>query len=112
MYDAKGNLLYVGKARNLKKRLASYFRESGLSLRIQSMMKQVTRIEVSLTHTETEALLLESNLIKGMKPRFNIPIFGSQSNRISPAYLSIEVRAGTSPATSGLFPVQARSERC
>jgi excinuclease ABC subunit C len=72
MYDHEGKLLYVGKARNLKKRLASYFRKTGLGLRQQSMMKLVSQIEVSLTHTEAEALLLESNLIKSMKPRFNI----------------------------------------
>ena len=72
MYDVNGKLLYVGKARNLKKRLSSYFRKTGLSLRIQSMIKQVSSIDVSLTHTETEALLLESNLIKSLKPRFNI----------------------------------------
>ncbi|MDX2475995.1 MAG: excinuclease ABC subunit UvrC [Gammaproteobacteria bacterium] len=72
MYDVNDKLLYVGKARNLKKRLTSYFRKTGLSLRIDSMIRQVSSIEVSLTHTETEALLLESNLIKSLKPRFNI----------------------------------------
>ena len=64
MFDQQGEILYVGKAQNLKKRLTSYFRSTGLSAKTQSLVKLIQHIEVTITHTEGEALLLESNLIK------------------------------------------------
>lgn len=65
-------LLYVGKARNLKKRVSSYFRDSGLAPKTQALMRQVVSVDVTVTHTEGDALLLESNLIKTHRPRYNI----------------------------------------
>ena len=72
MLDAEGNVLYVGKAKNLKKRLTSYTRTLGQSHRILQMVRMTSGVEIIATHTEVEALLLESNLIKKLKPRFNI----------------------------------------
>ena len=72
MLSAKGDVLYVGKAKNLKKRVASYTRPERLTLRIQRMISETASMEVVTTHTEVEALLLESNLIKRLAPRYNI----------------------------------------
>jgi excinuclease ABC subunit C len=72
MLDAKGDALYVGKARNLKSRVANYINIVDLSNRLRRMVAETAAMEVVVTHTEVEALLLESNLIKRLMPRYNV----------------------------------------
>ena len=72
MLDAKGEALYVGKARNLKKRVTSYTQLARLPERLRRMVAATMAMEIITTHTEVEALLLEANLIKRLKPRYNI----------------------------------------
>src|SRR5882757_1238345 len=72
MLDAQGDALYVGKARSLKRRVTSYTQIGRLPERLRRMVSETVAMEIVTTHTEAEALLLEANLIKRLKPRFNI----------------------------------------
>lgn len=72
MINSQGEVLYVGKARSLRKRVTSYTKTATLSTRILRMVRQVATVEITTTHTESEALLLEANLIKQLQPPFNI----------------------------------------
>lgn len=72
MYDAQGELLYVGKARNLRNRVGSYFRNRGLNAKTVALVQRIRDIQVTVTSTEVDALLLEHNLIKTHRPPYNI----------------------------------------
>lgn len=72
MFDEGGKLLYVGKAKNLKKRLASYFRKTGLAPKTAALVAKIAQVETTVTANETEALLLEQTLIKEWRPPYNI----------------------------------------
>src|ERR1700689_3399519 len=79
MIDGRGDVLYVGKAKNIKKRIGAYARPTGLDTRIERMIAQTRKLEFVVTRTETEALLLEANLIKRLRPRFNVTLRDDKS---------------------------------
>ena len=79
MLNAKGEIIYIGKAKNLKNRVSSYFRSTAASPKQTAMVAKVEAIEVTVTHTEGEALLLESQLIKRHRPRYNISLRDDKS---------------------------------
>ena len=79
MLDAAGEVLYVGKARNLKSRVASYFQPSNVHPKVQALIAKTAGMEVTITNSDTEALLLEFNLIKRHRPRFNVVLRDDKS---------------------------------
>jgi excinuclease ABC subunit C len=79
MFSAKGEVIYVGKARNLKSRVTSYFRASGLSAKTMALVRRINAIEVTVTASETEALLLEQSLIKEFRPHYNVVLRDDKS---------------------------------
>ena len=79
MLDERGDVLYIGKAKNIRKRVAAYARPTGLDTRIERMIAATRGLEFVVTRTETEALLLEANLIKRLRPRFNVVLRDDKS---------------------------------
>ena len=71
-YDKNNEVIYVGKAKNLKKRVSSYFIKNDKSIKLQVLVAQIEKIEFIITNNEVEALILESHLIKKYKPKYNV----------------------------------------
>ena len=108
MFDANGDILYIGKAGNLRKRLSSYFRKQGQAIKTQSLVSRIADIQVTVTASETEALLLEQNLIKSQRPPYNILLRDDKSYPYiylssHDDYPSLTFRRGKSKRDKGTF---------
>lgn len=108
MLDESGTVLYVGKAANLKKRVTSYFNKQNNGAKTRSLVSQIASIEIAITRSETEALLLESNLIKALRPKYNVLLRDDKSYpyiHVSnhPEFPRIELYRSKKKPHSGIF---------